>query len=304
MEAAQIMKNVDVLNIDGRLLSIFLSVLKTRSVSQTAQSFGVTQSTISHNLDKLRSCIGDPLFVKSGRGITPTQRAFQIEPIAQVIVAQIQSIKSPLEFDPERETRPFTIASNVTETLNELCSIRGVIDVLAPKAGVRFVELGSHANVGEVLADTSIDLAIGVRPRRYPPVLNHHSLYVDSTVVFFDPTARTRIRTLHDYIDARHGVLDFGGTAKSMVVKSLEKLGVKRKVHISASNSYALSRLIKGTNIIATMQSRLTNTVFSDFQFCLTPFEAARIEFDLIWHKRAEHTGRNIWLRKIVISAV
>lgn len=298
------MRKIDILKIDGRLLSIFLSVLKTRSVSETAQLFGVTQSTISHNLDKLRSSIGDPLFVKSGRGITPTQRAIQIEPIAQVIVAQIQSIRSPLEFDPQKETRPFTIVSNVTETLGELCHIRRSIDTLAPNAGVRFLELGSRTHVKEVLADTATDLAIGVRPKRYSPVLNYRSLYVDTPVVFFDPSARGPIRNMQDYIDARHGVLDFGGTSKSMVVRSLEKQGIKRKIHVSASTSYALSRLIKGTDVVVTMQSRLGNSVFSEFQSCPPPFQAINFEFDMIWHKRAEHTDRNFWLREIVKSAI
>jgi DNA-binding transcriptional LysR family regulator len=49
--------------------------IEERSVTRAAQRLGVTQSAVSHLLDKLRGIVGDPLFVKSGRGIVPTAHA-------------------------------------------------------------------------------------------------------------------------------------------------------------------------------------------------------------------------------------
>ena len=72
------MKNFDTLRLDGHALRVFVAVCETGSVSKTADLFNLNQSTISHTLEKLRSAIGDPLFVKAGRGITHGFQIFQM----------------------------------------------------------------------------------------------------------------------------------------------------------------------------------------------------------------------------------
>ena len=64
------MSKIDYLDIDGNTLRTFLTVLETVSVTKTADMLGVSQSAVSHTLDKLRSTFDDPLFVRDGRGIT------------------------------------------------------------------------------------------------------------------------------------------------------------------------------------------------------------------------------------------
>ena len=45
---------------------------RSGSVTAAADELGVTQSAVSHALQKLRAIVRDPLFVKSGRGIVAT----------------------------------------------------------------------------------------------------------------------------------------------------------------------------------------------------------------------------------------
>ena len=74
------MNPIDTFNLDFRALSTFLAVLDEGSVSRAALRLGVTQSAVSHTLERLRQALGDPLFVKSGRGIVPTRYALQAGP--------------------------------------------------------------------------------------------------------------------------------------------------------------------------------------------------------------------------------
>jgi molybdenum-dependent DNA-binding transcriptional regulator ModE len=60
------MKNFDHLQLDGRLLQLLLTVMEERSVTRAAERLDMTQSAVSHALDKLRLIVDDPLFVKSG----------------------------------------------------------------------------------------------------------------------------------------------------------------------------------------------------------------------------------------------
>ena len=69
------MNKIDYLGLDGNTLRTFLTVLEEMSVSRAAERLGVTQSAVSHTLDKLRVIFGDPLFVRVGRGIESTARA-------------------------------------------------------------------------------------------------------------------------------------------------------------------------------------------------------------------------------------
>ena len=69
------MQKTDYLSLDGHLLRLFVLVYETSSVSRTAEHLGINQSSVSHALGRLRQLIGEPLFVRSGRGIVPTARA-------------------------------------------------------------------------------------------------------------------------------------------------------------------------------------------------------------------------------------
>ena len=68
-------RRTDHLDLDGHLLQLLVAVHEEGSITRAAQRLGVTQSAVSHLLDKLRGIVGDPLFVKSGRGILPTAMA-------------------------------------------------------------------------------------------------------------------------------------------------------------------------------------------------------------------------------------
>ncbi|WP_197532958.1 LysR family transcriptional regulator [Symmachiella macrocystis] len=69
------MSNIDHLNLGGNTLTTFLTVLEETSVSRAAERLGVTQSAVSHTLEKLRGIFDDPLFVRVGLGIESTARA-------------------------------------------------------------------------------------------------------------------------------------------------------------------------------------------------------------------------------------
>lgn len=106
------MSKIDYLGLDGRALKTFITVMEEGSVSKAAERLFVTQSAVSHTLDKLRTTFDDPLFVRSGRGIIPTAKAKSLcEPI-EVVLDELKALTNEREFDPLTETINFTIAVN------------------------------------------------------------------------------------------------------------------------------------------------------------------------------------------------
>lgn len=60
------MSEIDsLLRLDLNQLVSLKTLLEYRSVTRAAKSIGMTQSAMSHRLDKLRDFFGDPLFVST-----------------------------------------------------------------------------------------------------------------------------------------------------------------------------------------------------------------------------------------------
>ena len=106
------MSKLDHLGLDGNSLRTFLTVLDETSVSRAAEMLGVSQSAVSHTLDKLREIFEDPLFVRVGRGIKPTARARALRSSVESVLAELKSLTEHQEFDPLLEQMEFTIAAN------------------------------------------------------------------------------------------------------------------------------------------------------------------------------------------------
>lgn len=63
---------------DLNLLIIFECIYQNLSISQAAQTLFITPSAVSQSLQRLRNQLDDPLFVRSGKGITPTTAAINL----------------------------------------------------------------------------------------------------------------------------------------------------------------------------------------------------------------------------------
>ncbi|MEI7681776.1 MAG: LysR family transcriptional regulator, partial [Betaproteobacteria bacterium] len=54
------MSKFDWSDLDVKLLRLLVTVVQTGSITRAAQQLGVTQSAVSHLLDKLRAITADP----------------------------------------------------------------------------------------------------------------------------------------------------------------------------------------------------------------------------------------------------
>lgn len=298
------MKKVDVLALDGRLLKTFLAVYETKSVTRASEMLGVSQSSVSHSLNRLRDCLDDPLFRKMGRGITPTNAADLIAPKAAQIVGDIEGLELHSEYVPAADNGFFTVATNVTELLPALLALEKSIEQSASKARLRFVELGDRQRASSVLDQGHADLAVTASIGSYPLALSVTPLYQDPIVCFYDGRCREAPSNATEYCDARHAVLDFGGENKSIVDRALETSGLSREIHLAASNSYALARLAIGTDLIATLPRGLASGAFRGFEYSPAPFSLPPVTYDLVWHRRYELSARHIWFRNTFAEAV
>ena len=102
----------DIRKIDLNLLIAFNTLFDERSVSRAAERLALTQPTVSGKLNRLRQLFGDPLFVRTQRGVLPTPRAESLAEPVKALLADAEVLLAPSTFDPAIAKITFSIAVN------------------------------------------------------------------------------------------------------------------------------------------------------------------------------------------------
>ncbi|MBT8152772.1 LysR family transcriptional regulator [Epibacterium ulvae] len=294
------MTKIDVSQINGQTLRVFLMVFDEVSVSQAALKLGVSQSSVSHTLEKLRGILGVELFQKSGRGIVPTSAATRFAPQIRQILADLEALGESESYAPQTDPRPIVIAMNGGAMAVAAREIQTAVWSEVPNKRVTIRELGARDNLEETINRMDLDAAIVPRLNSYVNTLRTTTLYEDTSAVFYDSTMRGPITTVEDYGAAHHIVLDFGGRTKSTVEQRLEEFAIRRQVTVGVPNVWLLAEAMRNTPLIATLPAKLHDGVMAEFATSATPFSMPDISFDLIWHLRQENSPRNRWIRSVI----
>ncbi|TWT41284.1 HTH-type transcriptional regulator LeuO [Thalassoglobus neptunius] len=174
------------------MLKTFLTVLEEMSVSRAAARLGVTQSAVSHALDKLRVIFDDPLFVRVGRGIESTARARSLQSSVESLLDDLKSLTDHRDFDPFVEPMEFTIAANdfpihfVFPTLLKQLSEEGIdLRIRFIPSGVPCVSILRASRYRLLITPTPPDDA----------ELRKISLIRSKMVIFYDAAVRKPPRT-------------------------------------------------------------------------------------------------------------
>lgn len=154
------MREVHFQTLDLNLLRVFDALAEERSVTRAGERLGLTQSAVSHALNRLRYALEDELFLRGPDGMMPTPRASEIWPELRRGLLQLQHALAPTEFAPAEAERTFNISASSYTGEVLLPRFIGRVRAIAPKIqiNVRAIE----PNVAEALETGRLDLAIGV----------------------------------------------------------------------------------------------------------------------------------------------
>ncbi|WP_255214096.1 LysR family transcriptional regulator, partial [Burkholderia pseudomallei] len=151
-------------DLDLNLIPYLVALNEARNVSRAGELLGVSQPRVSAALGRLREHFGDPLFVRTSRGMEPTPRALALIPAARDALASIErGLGAPHEFDPAKSARTFSIALSDVGEIVFLPRLLQAFAQHAPHANLRSASL-SHAEVAHALEDGGVDLAVGYFP--------------------------------------------------------------------------------------------------------------------------------------------
>ncbi|RDI35138.1 LysR family transcriptional regulator [Lentzea flaviverrucosa] len=143
---------------DLDLLATFLEIYRGGSLTSAAARRGLTQPAVSGQLAKLEKELGEPLFVRGGRGVTPTPRA---DDLARRVGQHVDQLRTAL--DPGGTLEGTVRIGGAAEFM----TVRG-LPALAPltRRGLRFeVTFGLAADLLAALRAAKLDVVLSsVRP--------------------------------------------------------------------------------------------------------------------------------------------
>ncbi len=288
------MSKFDYSQLDGRLLRLLLAVMETGSITGAADKLGVTQSAVSHLLDKLRSITGDPLFVKSGRGIVATDRAEALAAPARELLSAMEHFATSGPFDPAHWQTTFTIAANDFQRDVLLPPLMARLRTRAPGVSLRVIP--SDIPDLEMLRHESCQLVISPRPPDGADIVQKR-LFEDEYRVFYDADHRLPPVTREDYLSAEHATVMYGPHRHLDLDQWLEAQGIRRHFRVMVPGFAGLPSFIRGTALVTTVPGLLRSGLFQGLASIRVPVPCPTMPMFMIWHKRHQHDAAHRWLR-------
>lgn len=270
----------DAADFNLNLLKTFLSLYRERNMTRAARELGLAVSTVSEHLKLLREAYGDPLFLPSDKGLSPSVLAEELFPtvsdalgacaralpgVMQRGSAVVISMSDDFEIvlgrkltDAFREQLP-----EATPILRQTNALLAERVLLSRATHFTITGGGTHSNA---VARESFGLHWDC------------CLYDEP-----DPEKRGKALTLDEYAARSHVVVHYGGTF-GVAEGYLRRLGHRRQVDVMTSHYAEVPQYLLGTDRVALVPVHTAKCFLERFptlDVCEIPFHTSQDSVEL-----------------------
>jgi DNA-binding transcriptional LysR family regulator len=285
--------------IDINLYPLFIAIFEQKSISKAAQLLCISQSAVSHALQRLRLQLKDELFVRSGQKMLPTPFAEQIYQPIQTALSTIQNIAIPQhDFDPSM-LQSLKIA--IHDEIEPIIFPQLVHHFSQLNLDIQF--LSSKLDRKNMLADLSaqqIDFVIDlVQP--YQENLQFENLIEDHFVAC---TLQTEM-DLSLYLSSPHIGVSSRRTGLLLEDIYLNRQQLSRQIFMRCQHySTALQVLAQYPKAILTIPHSILKHLHyaQDLKIHQLPIELPKIKMGMYWHEHVRQNPRHQFLRNEILK--
>jgi DNA-binding transcriptional LysR family regulator len=292
-------------NLDLQALECFDAVMRERSVTRAAERLGVSQSSASEVLARLRERFDDPLFVRTREGMEPTDRALALVGPVRAAIEQLRALLDDAgPFEPATAHERFRLSTSDYTQLLLMPALTRVMQDAAPQCRVE-VHAVNIRDVERALESADIDLAIAYYPEP-PESLRRSPLFVDRYVgiarrdhpAAMGATTAPAFAALAHVSVAPSGLAYFSGAVDS----ALETLGLTRRVVVSSPHFLLAAHLVSCSDLVLVLPSEAARALaaFLPIEMFELPITTREVELSMYWHERQHHSPAQQWLRERV----
>jgi DNA-binding transcriptional LysR family regulator len=294
--------------IDLHLIRVLHTVLTERSVSRAAIRLGMYQPAVSAALKRLRELSGDPLLVRSGSGMVPTDAGLRmVEPSASILRAAEVLFTGARGFDPQSSATTFRVAASDYLDPVFLPQLVSQIKSHAPLCHIEIHPLSADSDYQAHLANGDVDVVIGnwLKP---PDELHLGKLFSDDVVclVSKDHPAARRGWTQESWLDAEHiAPTATHPGARGVIDDHLESLGLSRNITARSAHFGLIPAMVASSLLVLTTGrqycERFTDSLPVKILDC--PIAFPQLMYYQLWHERTHASASAVWLREQVKTA-
>ena len=306
---------VNIERIDLNLLVYLDVLLRERNVTRAASYLGITQPAMSNGLRRLRDLFDDPLLVRTSEGMTPTERALELQPVVRSVLAAVEREVQPRKpFEAAESNRVFRImASDYAEST----LIPAVLARLRQEAPRVVLDIMTPSDVSYLSVEQGkVDMVIN-RFDSMPQSFHQSTVWQDSFCCLVsrdNPIAGSF--DLESYLRAQHvwvsktgmgvgvGVDPSGAGSLGWVDEALARLGRKRHITVFTRHYQVAVLLAEQQHLVVTVPGKLARTL-RDHTAVLCkapPFEIPPFELKMAWSSLLQRNPGHQWLRRLILE--
>jgi DNA-binding transcriptional LysR family regulator len=312
------------MNPDLNLLRVLDVLLEERSVTRTGARLGLTQSAVSHALNRLRYTLNDELFLRGPAGMQPTPRAVEMGPQIHAALNQLQAALSPSDFDPATSERRFSVVAGAYASAILVPPLVSIVAQSAPLVDLFIAELAP--DLVERLDARRIDFMIGgvlTAPERFA----RETIVTEALawVVRADhPLAKLNHVDLEALVSTPHiaisrsmpGLIDEATERRAFVSRAswedagafataLTAAGLTRRVGVTVPDAYSALVVASRSDMATLLPRRLALLSAQSGRVVLIepPYESPEVDVTLIYLKERLAEPAIAWMRDTIRAA-
>lgn len=293
---------------DLNLLKVLDALLREGSTVRAGQRAGLSQPAVSAALSRLRHALNDPLFVREGRGLVPTDFARTLEAPLRDALDQIeQMLAGPGAFDPAEAELSFKISG--ADFFSELLMppLAAHLAQVAPRIQVHLVDLLQDSYI-DTIERYTVDMAL-IPGQPGMEWVDHRRIFRSAYTVIArkghpaveaagiadrDPFPLDLYCALSHVLFSPEGKVTAGGDV------ALDRLGRKRHVAMTLPFFSGVYRAVSGSDLIALLPHQLALHVADRVGLTChaPPMEVTEAQLYMVWHRRSTNAPAHRWLRE------
>ncbi len=294
--------------IDLHLIRVLHTLITERSVSRAAMRLASSQPAVSAQLKRLRALTGDPLLVRAGQQMQPTETALQLLDPATRMLHEAERL-----FSHRARAAPFVVAGSTatfrvaaSDYLDPLFLPTLVAHVkrVAPGVRLELMPLSQEFDYRRHLATGDVDLVIGNWLQ--PPGELHLGRLVSDEVVCLvaeNHPAVGRGWTVQKYLQCEHvAPMPMSPGALGVIDEHLAAAGVQREIVVRASH-FSLIPLMVADSLLVLTTGRLFCSRYVDtlpVRIVRCPVAFPPLNYYQLWHDLTHNASSMRWFREQV----
>lgn len=296
---------------DLNLLKVLDALLRDASTTRAGERIGLSQPAVSAALGRLRAAFGDPLFVRDGQALRPTEFALSLAAPLQHLLEDTNRLLARPAFDPSTATDLFRISAPDFFTEMLLPDLTARLEQEAPGVKLRFSDAISTKTM-EDMREGRADLII-LPQQTVAPWLESEPLFRSAFCIVarrgHPEVTRHGVAPglplpIDLYCRLRHASFRVVEDQPGVEDRFLARMGHSLQIALSVPSFTAVWRAVAATDLVGMIPRRLAERVAgaAGLEVYAMPFALPSAELCQAWHRRNSTSRGLVWLRAQVFD--